>query len=177
MGKYKDELTRSMTWLGQKSDTFFLGQSVVEKGTGMTDTLNDVDVSKRLETPVFEETQMGMTVGMALNGTVPISIYPRWNFLLLATNQIVNHLDKITLMSDFKPKVIIRTSIGSERPFHPYHQHVGDFTDAFRLMCKNIEVIRLEEPEDIFPAYQKAYERTDGKSTIIVEYGDYLGEK
>lgn len=177
MGKYADELKIAMDWLGRKPDTFFLGQAVVDAGTGMTATLKDIDVSKRLETPVFEETQMGMTIGMALNGTVPISIFPRWNFLLLATNQVVNHLDKVPLMSDFKSKVIIRTSIGSERPFHPYHQHVGDFTTAFRLMCPNIEVIVLEKPEDIFPAYEKAYNRTDGKSTIVVEYGDYLGEK
>lgn len=175
--KYFDELKRSMDWLGEKEDTFFLGQAVVDPGTGMSNTLKDVDVSKRLETPVFEETQMGMTVGMALNGTVPISVYPRWNFLLLATNQVVNHLDKIPLMSDFPCKVIIRVSIGSERPLHPYHQHVGDFTDAFRLMCKNIEIIRLDEPEQIFEAYKHAYERTDGKSTILVEWGDYYNEK
>ena len=66
---------------------------------------------------------------------------------------------------------------GAERPLHPQFQHVGDFTDAFRLMCKNIEVIRLDEPEHIFPAYEKALTRTDGKSTIIVEYGDYYSEK
>ncbi len=44
-------------------------------------------------------------------------------------------------------------------------------------MLRNIEVIRCEEPEDVFPAYYKAYNRTDGKSTIVVEYGDYYGEK
>ena len=44
-------------------------------------------------------------------------------------------------------------------------------------ILNNIEIIRLEEPEDIFPAYHKAYNRTDGKSTLIVEYGDYNNEK
>jgi hypothetical protein len=44
-------------------------------------------------------------------------------------------------------------------------------------MCKTIEVIRLDEPEQIFPAYKKALEREDGRSTIIVEYGDYYNEK
>ena len=74
-------------------------------------------------------------------------------------------------------KVIIRTSIGSQRPLHPQHQHVGDFTDAYSSMCKNIEFIRLDEPEQIFEAYKKAYTRTDGKSTILVEWGDYYNEK
>ena len=134
---------------------------------------------KLLELPVDEELQMGMTNGLALDGKIPVSIFPRWNFLLLAVNQIVNHLDKIELMSNggYRPKVIIRTGIGSERPLHPQHQHVGDYTEAFRLMCPNIEVIRLEDPEEIFPAYQRALLREDGKSTLIVEYGDYYNEK
>jgi pyruvate/2-oxoglutarate/acetoin dehydrogenase E1 component len=179
MGKYFDELKRAMQFLGEKPDTFFLGQAVEYKGTAMTNTLTEVPKEKLLEMPVDEEMQMGITNGLAVNGTVPISIYPRWNFLLLAMNQLVNHLDKMPAFSygEYVPKVIIRTSVGSERPLNPQAQHVGDFTDSVRLMLNNTEVIRLEEPEDIFPAYEKAYNRTDGKSTILVEYGDYYGEK
>ena len=44
-------------------------------------------------------------------------------------------------------------------------------------MASNIEVIRLDEPEQIFESYQKAYDREDGKSTILVEWGDYYNEK
>jgi len=108
---------------------------------------------------------------------VPVSIYPRWNFLLLAVNQIVNHLDKLPMISSYRPRVIIRTGIGSERPLHPQHQHVGDFTEAFRLMCKTVDVIRLDEAADIFPAYEKALNRDDGRSTIVVEHGDFYNEK
>jgi pyruvate/2-oxoglutarate/acetoin dehydrogenase E1 component len=146
-------------------------------GTAMSNTLKNVAKEKLLELPVTEEMQMGMSTGMALTGLVPVSIYPRWNFLLLSVNQIVNHLDKLPIISDYRPKVIIRTGIGSERPLHPQFQHVGDFTEAFRLMCKTIEVIRLDEAEQIFPAYEKALTREDGRSTIIVEYGDYYNEK
>ena len=122
---------------------------------------------------------MGLTIGLALDGAVPISIFPRWNFLLLAMNQLVNHLDRMPQISNngYVPKVIIRTGIGSERPLHPQYQHVGDFTDAFRLMLDNIDVIRLHEPEEIFTAYKKAYERSDGRSTLLVEYSDYYNEK
>ena len=42
---------------------------------------------------------MGLSLGLALQGFVPVSIYPRIDFLLSATNQLVNHLDKIRLMS------------------------------------------------------------------------------
>ena len=174
--KYKDELKRSMEWLAEKQNTLFLGQAVQFEGTAMSNTLVDVSVAKKIETPVFEETQMGITIGLSLLGCVPISIYPRWNFLLLATNQLVNHLDKLPLMG-WKSKVIIRTGIGSEKPMHPGPQHIGDYTEAYTLMCPNIEIIRLWEPDQIFLAYQKAYEREDGKSTILVEYGDFYNEK
>ena len=177
--KYFDELCRAMEFLARDQRTMFLGQAVGCPGTAMTNTLKNVAREKLLELPVTEEMQMGMSTGLALTGLVPVSIYPRWNFLLLAVNQVVGHLDKLPIMSEggYKPKVIIRTGIGSERPLHPQSQHVGDFTEAFRLMCKTIEVIRLDEPAQIFPAYKKALEREDGRSTIIVEYGDYYHEK
>ena len=168
-----------MEYLATDPRVIFLGQAVACPGTAMSNTLKDVPADKLLELPVAEELQMGMSTGLALGGHIPVSIFPRWNFLLLAVNQVVNHLDKLPVMSNggYKPKVIIRTGIGSERPLHPQHQHVGDFTDAFRLMCKNIDVIRLDEPEQIFPAYKLALEREDGRPTILVEWGDYHSEK
>ena len=179
MGHYFDELKRTMDYLGEQPDTMFLGQAVEYKGTAMTNTLKDIPPDKLLEMPVDEEMQMGITNGLAVAGTIPITIYPRWNFLLLTMNQLINHLDRMPLFShgEYIPKVIIRTGVGSERPLHPQAQHVGDFTDGLRLIANNIEITRLEEPEDIFPAYYKAYNRTDGKSTVLVEFGDYYGEK
>jgi pyruvate/2-oxoglutarate/acetoin dehydrogenase E1 component len=177
--KYFDELKRSMTWLGEKQYTFFLGQAVTYAGTAMTNTLSDINKNKLLEMPVNEDMQLGISFGMSLNGRVPISIFPRWNFLLLASNQLVNHIDKINEMSNslYKSKIIIRTSIGSQRPLYPQHQHIDDFTNGFKLLCKNIDIIRLDESEQIFDAYKYAYERTDNKSTILVEWGDYYHEK
>ena len=173
------ELKKSMEYLSKKSNTVFIGQAVEYPGTGMSNTLKDVNKKKLLELPVTEEMQMGMTIGLAMNGHIPVSIFPRWNFLLLGTNQMVNHLDKINLMSKekFHQKIIIRTAVGSERPLHPQHQHVGDFTSQFSKMCKNIDFIKLKEPKDIFPAYKKALLRKDNKPTVLVEYGDFYNEK
>jgi len=177
--KYFDELKRSMNWLAEKPDVLFLGQAVEYDGTAMTNTLKEVDRGKLLEMPVNEDMQMGMTLGMALNGRVPVSIFPRWNFLLLASNQLINHIDKIKIMSNggYTPKIIIRVSIGSQRPLHPQHQHIADFTAAFKGMCDFVDIIRLDEPEQIFEAFKYAYERTDNRPTILVEWGDYYSEK
>lgn len=177
--KYFDELKRSMEFLAADPRVVFMGQAVAVPGTAMSNTLKDVPPGRLIELPVAEEMQMGMTTGLALAGQVPVSIFPRWNFLMCGLSQLVNHLDKLAVMSNggYRAKAIVRTGIGSERPLHPQHQHVGDYTEALRLMCKTIEVIRLDEPEDIFPAYERALLRDDGRSTLIVEYGDYYSEK
>ena len=177
--KYFEELKKSVNYLAKNERTIFLGQAVKVPGTSMSNTFKEINPNKLIELPVAEEMQMGITNGFAINGLIPVSVFPRWNFLLLAMNQLINHLDKIKLMSNdgYKTKVIIRTGIGSKKPLHPQYQHVGDFTDAVKKMCTNIEIIKLNEVKDIFPSYKKALEREDGKSTIVVEYGDYYNEK
>lgn len=174
MGQYMDELSKAMTYLGQQENAVFIGQSVEVAGTAMRNTLLDVGAEKLIELPVEEDFQMGIAIGLALSGLVPVSIFPRWNFLLLATNQIVNHLDKLKELTQLNTpgKVIIRTGIGSENPLHPGPQHTGDFTEAFRLMCPHLNVVRLDSKEMIFDEYKKAYERKDGVSSILIEWSD-----
>ena len=177
--KYFDELQRSMEFLGKKKDTLFIGQAVEVPGTAMSNTLKNIKKNKLMELPVAEEMQMGITLGLAMEENIPISIFPRWNFLLYSLNQLINHIDKFKVMAgtEIVPKIIIRTGIGSQRPLHPQFQHIGDFSEAIQKMCTTIEVIKLEEPEQIFKSYQKAYERKDGINTILVECGDFYNEK
>ena len=175
--KYKDELIRSMEWLGEKDDTIFLGQSVKYSGNAIYNTLNTLKDSMKIETPVFEEVQMGMSTGMAMDGLVPISCFPRFDFLMRCMDSLVNHLDKMQVMTEntFKPKVIIRTSIGSTNPLNGCVQHTQDYTKVFKDILTEVDVILLNEPEEIFPTFQNAYEN-DG-SSLIIEWGDYYNEK
>ena len=177
--KYFDELKKAMEWLGSKENTIFIGQAVEVPGTAMFNTVKNIEKTKRVELPVFEDTQMGMSIGMSLAGKKVISIFPRWNFLLCATNQLVSHLDKLPIISEGKvtPNILIRTAVGSQRPLFPGYQHIGNMSSAFREMLSSVEIIELFEPEDIFPAYKKAFERDDGKSTILVEFQDFYNEK
>ncbi len=168
-----------MALLAAHPQTIFLGQSVAYPGNAIYSSLKDLPADKKIELPVFEETQMGISTGLALAGFIPVSIFPRFNFLILALNQLVNHLDKIPEISQGKlaPKVIIKTMVGSVRPLDPGHQHKSNFTAAFRHLVNNVVIEDLTEPEMIFPAYERALQRTDGKPTILVEYGDYYSEK
>jgi len=175
--EYFLELKRSMEYLARDPRTIFIGQGVKYEGTMMTRTLVDIPNDKKIELPVCEDMQAGIANGLALAGKIPVSIYPRWNFVLLAVNQIANHLDKIAEISAYKTKVIIRTSVGAIWPWNSQAQHIGDYSEVFRSMLKNIDVVRLDQPDQIFSAYRKALEREDGKSTILVEWGDFYNEK
>ncbi|MEW5894596.1 MAG: hypothetical protein AB1650_02390 [Candidatus Omnitrophota bacterium] len=176
---YFDELKRTMEWLAQQTETIFIGQTVAGPGTFMYQTLRDVPAEKTLEMPINESFQMQFTIGVALAGFVPISVYPRQNFLLLAVSDMVNMLDKIPVIAgeQWPAKVIIRVAAGPFEPIHPGHQHVGNYIEAFKKMFTSIEVHELLEPEDIFPAYQRAYERTDGRSTLLIEHGNFYSQK
>ena len=177
--KYFDELKRSMEWLGTKSNTIFLGQAIGFSGHAISNTMVNVPQDKRIELPVLEETQLGMSTGMALEGWVPITCYPRFDFFILSLNQLVNHLDKMQDMSkgDMKPKVIIRVAVGSKVPFSAGPQHTQNHTEAMKKMLTEIEVVELIEPEQIFNIFKTAYEREDGKSTLIIEHSEYYGTK
>src|SRR3990167_10866328 len=156
---YFDELTQTMTWLGEQPDTIFLGQSVAYPGNALYTTLSGVPMEKRIELPVAEEMQMGMSIGMALTGKTVISIYPRFDFLLLAMNQLVNHLDELEEFTNgqFKAKVIIRVGIGSKSPLYPGVQHCGDYTDALDKMLTHIPVVHFDAKELILSTYMLDY--------------------
>jgi len=168
-----------MSMLADNPKTIFIGQAVEYEGTGLYDSLSHLPKNKRMELPVAEYLQSGLANGMAIEGLIPISTYPRWNFLLMGTDQIINHLDKFKSMSNGKltPKVIIRVAVGSEQPVDPQCQHKGNFSEAFRNMTINTEVIELHEAEDILPAYTKALNRKDNVNTILVEFADYCKTK
>lgn len=177
--KYFDELKRTMEWLAAKPDTLFVGQTAGVPGTFMFQTLRDIPDNKALEFPVNESFQMQFSLGLALEGVVPISVYPRQNFLLLAMGDMSNMVDKLSAMSQgaVNPRMIIRVATGPFKPVHPGHQHVGSFAEGFRRIFDWIEVVEVNEPGEIFPAYRHAYERPDARTTLIIEDGNFYNEK
>lgn len=156
---WSSALAKAMTLVGELPGSIFVGQSTLYPGHLMYDTLQGVPPEKRLETPVIEDTQMGMSLGLWLAGYSPVvSLYPRLDFLLIAANQLVNHLDKWTSLGAGNPKVIIRSMPGSIAPIYSGPQHSQDHTDALKMLCPHITVIKITEPEQVHYAYQRALE-------------------
>lgn len=174
---YKDELIRAMEWLAEKEDTVFTGQATVCSGHSISGTLVNVPDEKKIELPVFEETQVGMATGMALEGNTVITCFPRFDFFILSLNQVINHLDKAYHMSrgDMDPRVIIRVAVGAKTPLDAGPQHTQNHTEALRKMATDMNVVELLDKSQIFDAFKEAYERDTKRATLIIEHVELYG--
>lgn len=157
---YKDQLVEVMKMCNEVDNSIFIGQQVVWRGNPMSTTLDFVSKNKMIEVPVMEETQMGMSLGLAMAGKFVITFYPRWDFLISATNQLVNHLDKYSLMNETTPHIIIRVGKGSDTPLDPGHQHKGNYINEFSSMLKTVKVFDCKTVEDIRLNYEYAIKNT-----------------
>ncbi len=124
---------------------FVMGQGVDDPKAILGTTKGLVDKfgpNRIFDTPLAEDGMTGVAVGAAMAGLRPIHTHIRMDFVMLAMNQLVNHLDKIALLSEgrYNPKVIIRTSVGGKKQLDPGLQHCGDYYHELKTMCKNIDV-------------------------------------
>lgn len=167
---YKDALTTAMDNLSKKENVIFIGQQILYAGNPMSGTLSSVPKDLMIEVPVMEESQMGISLGLAMAGKFVVTFYPRWDFIICATNQLVNHVDKIGLMSNdkWKPNLLIRLGKGSDKPLDPGHQHKGNYLEEFKSLCKNIEFHDLKTTVDIELSYK--YATNEGGIHCLVEY-------
>jgi pyruvate/2-oxoglutarate/acetoin dehydrogenase E1 component len=172
MTKYSNQILKSMNLLAQNPKCIFLGQSVEYSGNLIYKTVNHINIKKRLEVPVFEDVQMGMSIGLALEGYLPISTYPRFDFLLLAFNQMINHLDKFPLITNkqFYPKVIIRVLVGAKKPLNAGEQHTQNYVNEVKKMVKTLNVFDLKNPDKVYDSYKKAL--SSKYSSLMVEYSE-----
>ena len=167
---FDQAVNEAMLMLAADNRTLFVGQSVAYDGATMYHSLKGVPADKRLEMPVIEDFQLGFCLGLSLKGRIPVCIYPRMDFLLLAMNQLVNHLDRFCEMGDFRPKVIVRTRVGPTKPLNAGPQHSNNYTAAFRLMLRNVDVVELNHADDVMRCYAGVL--ASHRSTLVVENGN-----
>jgi|ERR1051325_364585 pyruvate dehydrogenase E1 component beta subunit len=96
------------------SRVFAIGLDADDKFGVFGSMLNLSHPERVIGTPVSENAMTGVALGAALNGSRPIYIHLRVDFMLLAMDQIVNYISKWRYMTRGKVKVplVIRTVIG-----------------------------------------------------------------
>jgi pyruvate/2-oxoglutarate/acetoin dehydrogenase E1 component len=172
--KYQEAVKKSMEMLAEEEKTVFLGYNICF-GSKAYGTLTDVPEEKKIETPVAENLMTGLATGLAIEGYKPILFFERHDFMLVALDGIVNHLDKIESMSkgEFKTPVIIRAVVGSTKPLDPGPQHTQDFTEVFKKLVK-FPIYEPQNSEEVLEAYEKA-KNAEGP-VMIIEKKDLYNE-
>lgn len=171
---YLEQIQLGMNLLNNNPKTLFVGQSVLFKGTSLFHQVKTFPEEKRIELPVAEDFQAGFCLGLAINGYLPVCIYPRFDFALLACNQIFNHIDKWEELTGTISKVIIKIAVGSKYPLDPGIQHKQNYTTAFKSMATNLNIVELLYAENILEEYKKAL--SINQSSILIEHGDLYGK-
>ena len=137
-------------------------------------TLNKVPVNKCIETPVAENLMMGLAIGMSLDSMYPIVCFERMDFITVAIDAIVNHLDKLPKLSgdQFKLPMIIRCCIGNKDPLDPGIQHTQNLIHL--LQCSNISMYNCKEADDLRVIYSNI-DKLDKTSCpiLIVEHKEH----
>jgi pyruvate/2-oxoglutarate/acetoin dehydrogenase E1 component len=169
--KYQKNLKKAMEMLA-KEGYIFIGQTTKYPGSPMYGSLKDIPTNQKIEFPVAENTQMGVSLGMSLEGVKVCSIFPRIDFLICGMDQLVNHIDKTEEMSqgEFKAGLIIRTQLGNTKPIYPGPQHCGDYTDGLSKFLKTTKIIKIKNENMIMQSYKEALKRAKkGQPTLLVE--------
>lgn len=165
---YKEALTRDMTWVGKQKGVVILGQGVAT-GDRMYHTLDGIPKRKCREMPVAENLIMGVALGMSITGHRPVVVFQRMDFMLIAADQIINHLALIPQMScyQYQLPVIIRACIGSRDPkFEVGPQHNHDFRHVFKRYMATVDY-RPGIYKDIY---------TSESPILVVEERDKYGD-
>ncbi|MFC1682214.1 radical SAM protein [Nanoarchaeota archaeon] len=165
--KYQEAIKQEMEKLSQDEKTVFVGYNI-SHGSKAYGTLTDVPENSKLETPLAENLMCGLAMGLALEGFKPVLFFERHDFLFVAMDALVNHIDKIESMSkgQFKLPMIIRAIVGSTQPLDPGPQHKQDLTELLKKTL-NFPVYEVNTVEEIKDAYKKASEFI--KPVMIIE--------
>jgi len=163
---YHKAICTELENLALNDKVIFMGQQTASED--MYRSLVNIPINRRIEMPLAEELQIGISIGLAMQGFFPVSIIQRMDFLLRAADQIVNHLNLIEELSRgiFSPKILIRTTIGSTSPLNCGKQHSQDFTEGFRKLV-SFPIFKVETVEQVKLAYQFA--RESKTSVMIIE--------
>lgn len=130
---YKEAITKCMTTIGRNHNAVFIGYNTAY-GSRMYGTLNGVPKNKCVETPVDENLMCGIAMGMSLQGFLPIVCFERHDFILVALDAIVNHINKMPRLSgdQFNFPVVLRAIVGSNKPLDPGIQHTDNYTGIIK---------------------------------------------
>ena len=172
---YQQAVTKQIEELAKDKKVIFLGYNVLYGSQGYG-TFKNVPKEQCIETPLAENLMSGLAIGLAMEGYKPVLFFERHDFMLIALDSLVNHLDKMDAMSkgQFKAPIIIRAVVGATKPLYPGPQHLQDFTEVFKKVL-HFPVYVLNDASDISKYYGEA--KQFNKPIMLIEKKDLYNQE
>ena len=119
-----------------------------------------------LNTPISEQTIIGIGTGLALNGYIPIVEIMFGDFLTLCFDQILNHACKFQYMYNDQVRVplIIRTPMGGYRGYGPTH---SQSLEKYFLGIPNLKILALNIRVSPDSTFNTLFENISSPTLII----------
>jgi len=165
---YREALTQAMNKLAENPAVRFVGYNTA-KGPRMNGTLNQVPLSRCIETPVAENLMCGIAIGLALEGYLPVLCFERMDFTLAAADGIINQMVHLSGYG-LRVPIIIRVCVGTDTPLDPGAQHKQSYRDLFQYRMR---FFAMAGGNDIRRFYGKKVECP----TMLMEYKSYYDKE
>jgi pyruvate dehydrogenase E1 component beta subunit len=176
--RYRDALGRAISEeMERDENVFIMGEDVALFGGAfkVTDGLVEKFGERRVrDTPISENSIVGIGVGSAMLGLRPIVELMTINFSLLALDQIINHAAHVRYMFGGQVSVplVIRMPQGAGNQLGPTHSHS---LEAMFLQVPGLLVAVPSTPADAMGLLKSAIR--DDNPVIFIEHETLYGEK
>jgi pyruvate dehydrogenase E1 component beta subunit len=168
--RYREALNQAMREeMREDESVFLMGQGAFKVSEGLLEEFGEKRVR---DTPISENTIVGMGVGAAMAGLRPIVEIMTVNFALLAMDQIINSAAHIHYMfgGQAKVPVVIRFPQGGGHQLGPTHSHT---LEAMFLHVPGLLVAVPSTPADAKGLLKAAIR--DDNPVIFIEHESLYG--
>lgn len=164
--------------LEKNQNIVFLGEDIKDPYGGpfkVTKGLSDKYPTQLYNTPISEAAMVGICVGMAMNGKLPVAEMMFGDFITLGFDQLLNHATKYAWVYGGSTKVpmIVRVPGGAKRGYGPTHsQSLEKYLIGIPLL-RVISLCALQNPKTV---YETLFS-TIKEPTVVIENKMLYGAK
>lgn len=154
----------------------FLGEDIRDPYGGAfkaTKGLSEKFSDRIVNTPISEAGIVGIGVGLALAGKIPVVEIMFGDFITLAFDQILNHATKYGWVYNSEVPLIIRTPMGARRGYGATH---SQSLEKFLIGIPRLNIFALSPIHDPARMYREIFEQIKSP-TIIIENKILYAEK
>lgn len=144
----KESIQQELKALSKNEHVVFLGENVINSGR-IYGCLDEVPINRCIEMPVAENLIAGCGIGLVLSGYLPIVVFQRMDFMLIAADAIINHAALMPKMTGVKISIVFITFKATlNEKFYAGLQHTKDLSHVFQPYM-NVYEIPTNIPEII----------------------------